>query len=167
MPIASSLAFVRDLLNGIGMPAGTPDLAAYLNPPDPNVESQFPTAYILSSSGPEKRDPRYAGTMSRNSGPGTSSGFKTIVHTIRAVVVYYLASDDPEGDILFAGVLDGIMAQLRYSYPNPAILTDPYTGVQTQAANTGEEMVYDLLPPQATRNQRVNLWQGVLTIPII
>src|ERR1700733_13732497 len=161
------MSFVRGLLDGIGMPAGTPYRAAYLNPPDPNVESEFPTAYILSSSGPESRNPKYAGTMSRNQGPGTSSGFKTIVHSVRAVIVYYLASDDPEGDILFAGIRDGIMARLRYSYPNPALMTDPYTGIVTQAANTGEDMVYAIYPPQATSNQRFNLWQGEITVPII
>jgi hypothetical protein len=167
MPIAAVHAFVKGLLDDLPMPLGLPAMAAYLNPPDPNVESEFPTAYILSASGPEKRDPKNAGSMPRNTGPGTPSGDKTIDHTIRILVVYELPSNDPDADTLFAGIMDGAMAALRYSFPNPAILTDPYTGAQTQAANTGEEMTYEKLPPQAISDERLTLWQGIIIVPII
>ena len=95
MPIASVNAFVKSLLDDIGMPAGLPAMAAYLNPPDPNVEASFPSAYILSAAGPEKR---LAGP--RNTGPGTSSGQKTISHEVRVLVVYEIANDDPDADTL-------------------------------------------------------------------
>jgi hypothetical protein len=156
------MSLVRDLLDGIGMPGGTEDLAAYLNPPDPNVESDHPTAVILDADGPEKRL-----TMPRNLGPNTSAGDKTISHTIRIVVYYYMASDDPEGDTLFGGIMDGIMKALRTAWPMPVILTDPYDGSQTQAVNAGEDMSYTRLPPQATKNQRFNLWQGIITVPLL
>lgn len=162
MPIASCMSFVRDLLDGIGMPGGAEDLAAYLDPPDPNVESGHPTAIILDASGPEKRL-----TMPRNRGPGTSAGDKTISHSIRVLVYYYMASDDPEGDTLFGGIMDGIMKALRLAWPMPAVLTDPYDGSQTQAINVGEDMSYQRLPPQATNNQRFNLWQGVVMVPVL
>ena len=155
------MAFVRSLLDGIGMPSGTGDLAAYLDPPDPNVESEFPTAIIMSADGPEKRL-----TNPRNRGPGTTSGQKTISHTIRVLVYYYMAGDDPEGDNLFAGIMDGIMKALRTAWPMPAILTDPYDGTQTQAVNAGEEMQYERLPPQATKDQGITLWQGIILIPL-
>ena len=164
MPIASCYAFVKGLLNDIGMPAGLPSLAAYVisNAPDPNVESSIPTCYILRSDGPEKRL-----SMTRNTGPGTAAGEKQIKHQIRLLVVYFMASNDPDGDILFGGIMDGIMDALRTSFPNPALMTDPYTGVVTQAANTGEQMSYELYPPAATKNQRLLLCQGVITVPLI
>jgi hypothetical protein len=162
LPIASCHAFLKGLLDDIGMPAGLPAMAAYLNPPDPNVESEFPSAYILSASGPEKRL-----SSSRNQGPGTSSGFKTINHVIRVLVVYEIANDDPDADTLFGGILDGAMKALRYAWPDPAILTDPYDGTLTQAVNAGEEMSYDKLPPQAAVTQRMTLWQGIITVPIL
>jgi hypothetical protein len=162
LPIASCMAFVKQLLDDIGMPAGLPSMAAYLNPPDPNVETEFPSAYILSASGPEKRL-----TSSRNQGLGTSSGFKQITHSIRVLVVYELASDDPDADTLFGGIMDGAMKALRFAWPMPAILTDPYDGTQTQAINTGEDMFYDKWPPAAAMTERMTLWQGQITIPIL
>lgn len=162
MPIASCLSFVEGLLDGIGMPAGIEDLAAYLDPPDPNVEAANPTAIILDADGPEKRL-----TMPRNQGPGTSAGDKTISHTIRVLVYYYMAGDDPEARTLFAGIMDGIMAALRTAWPMPAILIDPYNGNQTQAVNAGEEMTYTRLPPQATKDQGINLWQGIIMVPVL
>lgn len=143
------------------MPAGTPDLAAYLDPPDPNVESSIPTCYILQADGPEKRL-----TIPRNTGPGTTAGNKTIEHQIRLVVIYFQASDDPEADTLFGGIMDGIMDALRTAWPMPAILTDPYTGNQTQAVNAGEGMTYELYPPYATKSQRIQRRNGVITVPV-
>lgn len=164
MPIASAISFVKGLLDDIGMPAGLPSLAAYIvaKSPDPNVESSVPTCYILRSDGPEKRM-----SMTRNSGPGTSAGEKKITHSIRLLVVYFMASSDPDGDTLFGGIMDGIMDALRTSFPNPALATDPYTGVVTQMANTGEQMTYELYPPAATKNQRLLLCEGVITVPLI
>ena len=162
MPVASCMAFIEDLLDGIGMPAGIEDLAAYLDPPDPNVEAANPTAIILDASGPEKRL-----TVPRNTGPGTSAGDKTISHTIRILVYYYMAGDDPEARTLFGGILDGIMKKLRTAWPMPAVMTDPYDGTQTQAVNAGEDMSYERWPPQATKDQGINLWQGVIMVPVL
>ena len=162
MPIASVNAFVKSLLDDIGMPAGLPAMAAYLNPPDPNVEASFPSAYILSAAGPEKR---LAGP--RNTGPGTSSGQKTISHEVRVLVVYEIANDDPDADTLFAGIMDGATTALRFAWPMPAILTDPYNGTQTQAVNAGEEISYEKFPPQAAVTQRMTLWQGIITVPVL
>jgi hypothetical protein len=159
--IASATSFVQGLLDGIGMPGGIEDLAAYLDPPDPNVESAFPTAIIMSADGPEKR---LAGP--RNTGPGTTSGQKTISHTVRVLVYYFMAGDDPEAKTLFAGIMDGIMTALRTAFPMPALMTDPYTGTVTTAVNAGEEMQYERLPPQATKDQGINLWQGIILIPL-
>lgn len=162
MPIAAAITFLKGLLDGIGMPAGTPDLAAYITPPDPNVESQFPTCYIMQADGPEQRL-----TMPRNLGPNTSAGGKTIQHQIRVHVIWFLEGDDPEADTLFPGICDGIMSALRTAWPMPAILTDPYTGAQTQAVNAGENMRYEIYPPSATRSQRWNRYDGVIFVPVL
>ena len=58
------------------------------------------------------------------------------------------------------------MKALRTAWPMPAILTDPYDGTQTQAVNAGEEMQYERLPPQATKDQGITLWQGIILIPL-
>jgi hypothetical protein len=162
VPIASAESFVHSLLDGIGMPSGVEDLAAYIDPPDPNTEAANPTAIIVSADGPEKRL-----VPPRNTGPGTTSGQKTISHTVRVLVYYYMAGDDPESKTLFAGIMDGIMDRLRTSYPSSAVLIDPYTGNQTTAIGAGEEMTYQRLPPQATQDQGINLWQGIITVPIL
>lgn len=162
MPIASCLSFVKSLLDGIGMPAGTPDLAAYLDPPDPNVESSVPTCYILQANGPEQRL-----TMPRNQGPNSSAGDKTIEHEIRIMVIYFMAANDPEADILFSGIMDGIMNALRLAFPMPALIIDPYTGNQTEAVNVGEKMRYELYPPYATKSQRIERRNGVIVMPVL
>ena len=51
MPIASTLAFVKNQLDGLPMPGGMPNMAAYITPPDPNVEAQDPTAYVWPTTG--------------------------------------------------------------------------------------------------------------------
>lgn len=163
MPLASCIAYVKGLLDDIGMPAGLPSLAAYTlaGAPDPDVESSVPTCVILSANGPEKRL-----TVPRNTGPNTPAGFKTIKHQIRVLVWFFMASNDPDADTLFGGIMDGIMASLR-TCAAPANLTDPWTGTLTQMVNAGEEMTYDQLPARATKNQRLLLCEGVINVPVL
>jgi hypothetical protein len=58
------------------------------------------------------------------------------------------------------------MAALRTAWPMPAVLTDPYTGMLTSAFDAGEGMTYETYPPSATASQRINRWNGVITVPI-
>ncbi len=81
-------------------------------------------------------------------------------------VVWFQADDDPEADTLFPGIVDAIQAALRTSWPNPAILTDPYTGEQSLAADTGEEMWADIDPPHSLADQRYLRYDALLTVPI-
>ena len=111
MPIASTLAFVKKQLDGLPMPGGIPNMAAYITPPDPNVEAQYPTAYVWPTTGHESRqDP---GTIPRNTGPGTPAGFKPINHMVDVFIIYFGADDDPQADSLFPGIVDAAMFALR------------------------------------------------------
>jgi hypothetical protein len=45
-------------------------------------------------------------------------------------------------DPVFPGMIDAVMAALRYSQPNPAYLTDPNSGLTSTIYNVGENMRY-------------------------
>lgn len=141
MPIASSLAYVKGLLDGLAMPPGLPAMAAYITPPDPNTETQVPTAYVWPDDGDEDRDSSKAGTVPRNTGPGTASGLKNLEHLMSVYVVWFGSSEEPGIDSLFPGVVDAVMAALRTS-EDPKKVTDPYTGQVTTLIDVGEKMSY-------------------------
>ncbi|HEY0719545.1 MAG TPA: hypothetical protein VGD68_18160 [Streptosporangiaceae bacterium] len=165
MPIAACQEYVKNLLNDLPMPGSYPNLACYITAPDPNVEAEIPTAYVWPTNGAEKRDPRNAGTMPRNTGPGTPSGFKTISHSIGIWVVWFGADDDQDADNAFPGMVDAIMFALRTAAPDPAIVTDPYTGEETMLADTGEEMTYQT-NVSAIEDQRWNRYDALIKLPI-
>lgn len=139
MPIASTLLYVKGLLNNLPMPGGLPDMVSYVMPLDPNVEAEIPTAYVWDPDFGESRNPDKGGTIPRNTGPGTASGFKPIEHMVDVFIVWFEADDDPQADSLFPGVVDAVMAQLRTS-EDSAALTDPYTGEQSTLYDLGETM---------------------------
>jgi len=141
MPIASTLAYVQGLLVSLPMPGGLPDMNAYITPPDPNVETDIPTAYVWPTEGDEDRDSSKAGTVPRNTGPNTASGFKNIEHSIDVYVVWFGADDQPGIDSLFPGVADAVMLAFRTS-TDPATATDPYTAQETTLIDVGERMSY-------------------------
>ena len=140
MPIASSLAYIKGLLNGLAMPGQLPSMNAYITPPDPNVETDIPTAYVWPTSGDESRDGK-AGTVPRNSGPGTPSGFKDLVHAIDVYVLWFGADDEPDIDNLFPGIVDAVMFALRTS-DDPVKVADPYTEQGSTLVDVGEVMNY-------------------------
>lgn len=166
MPIASCMAFIQGLLKDLPMPGGAPNLAAFITPLDPDTESDIPTCYVYPLPGTEKRDPKDGGSMPRNTGPRTFSGDKTMKHQMGIWVVWFMADDDPEADLLVPGFMDAMMWALRTSFPNPAILVDPFDGTESQLADTGEEMKYELLPPHATKSQRWNRYDALITVPL-
>ena len=57
MPIASTLAFVKNQLDGLPMPGGLPNMAAYITPPEPERGGPDPTAYVWPTDGHESRQP--------------------------------------------------------------------------------------------------------------
>lgn len=165
MPIASTCQHIKSLLDGLPMPGGVPDMVAYITPPDPNVEAQIPVAYVWPPDGDESRNPAKGGTISRNTGPGTASGFKAIEHLIDVYVVWFGADDDPDADNQFPGIVDAVMAALRTS-PDPQVVTDPYTNVQSQLIDVGERMTYRTTI-SALSDQAYNRYDALILCPII
>lgn len=167
MPVAAVMQWVKNLLTDLEVPSGL-QLVTHITPLDPDVEADVPKAYVwpLRPGAHEKRDPKDGGSMPRYSGPGTPAGDKTIRHRIGIWVVWFGSDEDPEADTLFPGIVDAIMAALRASMPNPATLTDPYTGEISLAADTGEEMWGDIEPPRSLENQRYLRYDGLITVPI-
>ena len=164
MPIASALAYVQGLLDNLPMPPplGVDPLDAYVIPPDPNVQTTTPAVYVWPTRFKEARDPKYAGSMSRNQGPGTPAGFKTIVHSLDLFIVWMGAGDDPS----FPGIVDAVMAALRFSFPMPVLVTDPNTGFESQISNLGEVMDGQIYI-RALEDEAWNRFDSLITLPVI
>jgi hypothetical protein len=162
VPIAAVCQYLVDLLDGLAMPEDCPAMASYLLPPDPNVETQIPTAYVWPSDFDEARDPRNGGSMPRNSGPGTFCGVKTITHATSVFVVWMGANDDP----LFPGIVDFTMKALRFAFPLPLTVTDPYDGTESQISDVGEVMRGKIFV-EALADQAYNRYDSQLTVPVV
>jgi hypothetical protein len=167
MPIASVCLYFKGLLDGLPMPGGTPAMRSYIMPPDPNDESQFPTAYVWPADFDESRNPEFAGTIPRNTGPGTPSGQKPIEHGIEIFIVWFQAGDDPDADSMFPGIVDAVMAELRTSpeLVGGVPLTDPWTGTQSSLFGVGEVMRGRIVV-SATADQAFNRLDCLLTCPV-
>lgn len=164
MPIASTLEYVKGLLNGLAMPGiNTPNMVAYITPPDPNVEAQYPTAYVWPTDGHESRNA--PGTIPRNTGPNTPSGFKPVNHMIDVFIIYFMADDDTQADSLFPGIVDAVMAALRTSQDSET-LTDPYTGATSTLYNLGESIDYQIVI-SSLADQAYNRYDCLLRCPVM
>lgn len=164
MPINSVQVYIQNLIDGLLMPGSAGALRAYITPPDPNVEAEIPTAYVWPSNGDESRNPAKGGTVPRNTGIGTASGYKSFEHHMDIWVVWFGQDDDPQADTWFPGMLDAIMLVLRTS-PDPAVATDPYTEQKTTLIDVGEVMTYHITI-RALEDQRYNRYDGLITLEI-
>lgn len=142
MPIVNAQSFLLSLLNNLPMPYGQPDAQAFITPPDPRIQTSIPSIYIWPSDGEENRSEDLGGTIPRNTGVGTSSGTKGILHRMDIYCTWTSAGQGTKQDPIFPGMIDAIMFALRFSQPNPAYLTDPNTGLTSTLYNTGETMSY-------------------------
>jgi hypothetical protein len=148
--------YVLSLIDQMPWPAtmtGLPSLAAYVKPPDPNVESEIPTAYIWFQRGREDRDSDRlrAGTVPRISFPGGPSGTKAVTHQVPVWLVWMMDTDDPDASTLFPGMVWAIQQVFRSAAAafngqvaaNPYKMTDPWTEDQSWLIDIGEVMTYD------------------------
>lgn len=166
MPIASTLAYVKGLLNGLPMPGdNVPALAAYITPPDPDTETQIPTAYVWPGDGDEDRNGSRAGTVPRNTGPGTYSGFKGLEHSLSVYVVWFAADDQPDIDSQFPGIVDAVMFAFRTS-ADPATAVDPYTSQETTLIDVGEKMTYRI-ELRSLVNQAYNRYDALVGLTVL
>ena len=166
MPITSVLTYVKTVLDDLPMPGGAENLAAYITAPDPNEEAKPPTAYVWFPDGDESRNPDKGGTIPRNTGPGTPSGFKPFSHVIDVWLDWFQADDDPQADSIFPGIVDAVMFALRTS-PDSVTLYDPYNpNVVSTLYNLGEDMHYSS-DVSATADQAYDRYQGLIRCPCL
>jgi hypothetical protein len=149
MPIVNVQTFMLNILDGLQMPYGVPAAQAYITPPDPRTQARIPAIYIWPADGEENRSSSLGGTIPRNTGPGTSSGTKGLQHQVDVYLTWF-SSNSRQGmedgpvtqDPIFPGMIDALLASLRYSQPNPAQITDPNTNIVSEIYNVGEMMRY-------------------------
>lgn len=170
MPLNSTLQYVRGLLDGLPMPAGIPNLVAYINPPavdeEPNGE---PRAYVWIPEWDESRNPERGGSVPRAlvkpiPGNPPNAGTKPIDHSIHVWIIYDQANDDPQADSLFPGILDAISWTLRVS-TDPVIVVDPLDGTITQLVDVGET-ISGRISVVALAGQRMYRYDSLMIIPI-
>jgi hypothetical protein len=165
VPINSVQTYLQQLLNGLPLPYSLPSLAAYITPPDPNVEAEVPTAYVWPSDGEESRDADKGGTIPRNTGPGTPSGWKNIEHSVDVWLVWSASDDDPLADTAFPAIMDAVMYCLRTS-PERPLAVDPVTEQLSWLLDIGEKLSYRI-SLRALSDQAYNRYDGLVTVPVI
>ena len=163
MSLNTAQQWVQSLLDDLPLPGdGTANLSAVITPPDPNVETAaVPTAYIWPTRGIESRNSAMGGTIPRNTGPGTPSGLKPLEHSLEIFLVYFGQDDDTESDTLFPGIVEAVMQALRTS-PDPAQVSDPYSGVVSTFVDVGETMSWEIVI-NAVEDQAFNRYDCLLT----
>src|SRR6266550_8228977 len=91
VPVVNAQSYLLSILDDLPMPYGKPAARAYVTPPDPRVQAKIPAIYIWPSDGEENRSPELGGTIPRNTGPGTSSGTKGILHKMDVYLTWFSA----------------------------------------------------------------------------
>lgn len=164
MPISSVIAYVAGVLDNLPMPENCPPMAAFVIPPDPNVETQVPSAYVWPTKFREDRDTSKGGSsMPRNTGPGTFSGVKMFTHNVDIYIIWMGANDDP----LFPGIVDAAMAALRTCAPMPTVVPDPYNPNVTSQINDVGEVMDGEIYVRALADEAWNRYDALLTVPVI
>lgn len=142
MSLVTIQSYFLSLLDQLPMPYGKPNARAFITPPDPRVEAKVPAIYIWPSDGDENRSADLGGTLPRNTGVGTASGIKGMMHRMDVYITWFSTGSGTQQDPIFPGMVDAVMAALRYSQPNPAYVTDPNTKLTWTIYNVGEDMTY-------------------------
>lgn len=145
------------------MPYGKPAAKAYITPPDPRVEAKVPAIFIWPSDGDESRKPDLGGTIPRNAGVNTASGIKGMMHRIDVYITWFSTGTGTSQDPVFPGMVDAVMAALRFSQPNPAYVTDPNTRETWTIYNVGEEMTYRT-GMASTKDERQKRYDALITV---
>ena len=134
-------SYLFSLLDELPFPYGIPNGRAYITPPDPRIQAKIPAIYIWPADGDENRSEQLGGTIPRNTGPGTASGTKGIMHRFDVYLTWFSSGAGPRQDPKFPGMVDALMYALRTS-PEKYALVDPNTGLESSIYNIGETMTY-------------------------
>jgi hypothetical protein len=165
MGIVSVQSFLLSLLDNLPMPYGQPDARAFITPPDPRIQTGIPAIYIWPADGEENRSEDLGGTVPRNTGIGTSSGTKGILHRTDVYITWMSGGSGTQQDPVFPGMVDAVMVALRFSQPNPAYITDPNTEMTSVIYNTGEIMTYRT-GVDSLADQRRKRYDALITVSI-
>lgn len=166
MPLSSTLAYYKELLDQLPMPGGAPPLNAYITPPNPDTAPDgAPRAYIWTNNFDESRSPEKGGTVPRALYKGASSGTKPLDHSVHIYVVWDQQADDPQADSWFPGMIDAIMWQLRVS-TDPVPITDTFDGTSSQLIDVGEE-INGQITVRALDTERYLRYDCLLTCPTL
>lgn len=172
MPLVNVQTFLLSILEGLSMPYGIPAAQAYITPPDPRMQARVPAIYIWPSDGEENRSSQLAGTIPRNTGPGTASGTKGLLHQMHVYLTWF-SSNSRQGmedgpvtqDPVFPGMVDAVLYALRFSQPNPARIFDPNTNLSSEVYNVGEDMRYRT-GIEATQDERWLRYDCLITCSV-
>src|SRR5262249_51161024 len=129
------------------------------------VKAKVPAIYIWPSDGVENRSTELQGTLPRNTGPGTASGTKGLLHQMDVYVTWFSANNGKQADPVFPAIVDAALMALRYSQPNPAELTDPATGLVSSVYNVGEKMSYRT-GVEATNDERWLRYDALIQVSV-
>lgn len=130
--------------------AGLAPPNCYVQPPNPNVQSEIPTIYVWMQRDRESRDTDKlkTGTIPRIEFPGGPSGTKAVDYTIPIWIVWMMDISDPDIQNLFPGMIWAVRSVLRGATygangsisATPVELADPWTGESSYLIDLGEEM---------------------------
>jgi hypothetical protein len=165
LPLVTTQAFLLSLLEDLPMPYGLPSAKAFITPPDPRIQTSIPAIYIWPSDGDENRSADLGGTIPRNTGVGTASGTKGIMHRFDIYLTWTSAGQGTQQDPLFPSMVDAILFALRFSQPNPAYITDPNTQLTSTIYNTGEQMTYRV-GIESLADQRRKRYDAIVNVSV-
>ena len=162
-PINSTQLYIKNMLDGLIVPGNSRALEAYITPEDPRDEEN-PAAYIWPTQGSENRQavPR----VGADAANPAQAGWKESTHELDVWLTWFNDDSDPNADISFPAVVDVVMYTLRSS-ANPAVITDPLTGLESQLIDVGERMAYHMAGVHSTADQRWLRYDAQLTLTII
>ena len=153
--------YLHGLLDGVPVPSSAGPLQAFIEPPNPLVDTINPGVYVWDSLGPEKRR-----AMPRGNVLAGTAGWKEIDHTAHLWVIWFGEETDPDSDTAFPSVIDTITQTLRSS-ADPAVITDPETGLVSYLIDVGEKINTDYPPVKAVADQRYLRYDAQFSLPIL
>jgi hypothetical protein len=166
MPINTVQSRLKSILDGLALPQNFGILQAYISPPNPNVDSYDPAAYIWGSHGNESRM-----TVPRAQ-PGNlaSGGNKELIHQVSIWLVWFGKATGPTVDVAFPAIVDAVLACLRNTELLDAVTihaVDPVTGQLSDLLNIGENMSWDYAAVRAVADQRYFRYDAEITCEVI
>lgn len=166
MPINTVLSHIKSVLSGLPLPQDLGVMSAFITPLDPNTDALEPCAYVWPAHGDERRHTK------PRADPGNlaSGGDKQTVHQIDVWLVWFGEAAEPNIDVAFPAVVDGVMACLRNTplLTVPTILaTDPVTGARSALLAIGENMSYEVGGVRSVLDERYLRYDALVTCEVI